>query len=251
MTRPAARLATLIVDDERPARERLKRVLAGDSRVDVTGEADSGEAAIELIETQNPVLVFLDIQMPGMTGFDVLRLVNDGDRPPWVVFVTAHDEYAVQAFELAAADYLLKPYSEDRVTRAIDRVVAAQPGRAADVLRQLPAQPWPSRLPVRFMKRVRLVDVADIAYVTSEHRVNQVYTHAGDRFWTPEALDALAARLDPDRFFRIHRSSLINVDADFEIEPWEDGRLKLHFAGGATLTAAREPARQLRDRFGF
>ena len=89
------------------------------------------------------------------------------------------------------------------------------------------------------------------AYITSEHRVNQVYTTDAERFWTPEALDQLARRLDPNQFFRIHRSSLINLDAEFEIEPWEDGRLKIRFESGAHLTAARGPAQELRDRFSF
>jgi two-component system LytT family response regulator len=242
---------TLVVDDERPARERLKRLLAKDPRIELLGEAADGETAIEQIETLQPELVFLDIQMPGMTGFDVLRLVQQTDLPPKVIFVTAHDEYAVKAFELAATDYLLKPYSEERLAQAIDRVIEQPPQDSEIILEQLQTDSYVARLPVRFMNRIRLLDVSRIAYITSEHRVNQVYTTDGERHWTPEALDQLARRLDPSQFFRIHRSSLINLSAEFEIEPWEDGRLKIRFESGALLTAARGPAQELRERFSF
>lgn len=244
-------MKTLIVDDERPARERLKRLLARDPRIKLLGEAADGETAIEHIETLRPELVFLDIQMPGMTGFDVLRLVQQSDQPPNVIFVTAHDEYAVKAFELAATDYLLKPYSGERLTQAIDRVIDRPPLDSEAVLDRLRTDSYVARLPVRFMNRIRLVDVSRIAYITSEQRVNQVYTTDGERYWTPEALDQLARRLDPSQFFRIHRSSLINLNAEFEIEPWEDGRLKIRFESGALLTAARSPAQELRERFDF
>jgi two-component system LytT family response regulator len=242
---------TLVVDDERPARERLKRLLAKDPRIELLGEAADGETAIEQIETLQPELVFLDIQMPGMTGFDVLRLVQQTDLPPKVIFVTAHDEYAVKAFELAATDYLLKPYSEERLAQAIDRVIEQPPQDSEIILEQLQTDSYVARLPVRFMNRIKLLDVSRIAYITSEHRVNQVYTADGERHWTPEALDQLARRLDPSQFFRIHRSSLINLSAEFEIEPWEDGRLKIRFESGALLTAARGPAQELRERFSF
>jgi two-component system LytT family response regulator len=242
---------TLVVDDERPARERLKRLLAKDPRIELLGEAADGETAIQQIETLQPELVFLDIQMPGMTGFDVLRLVQQTDLPPKVIFVTAHDEYAVKAFELAATDYLLKPYSEERLAQAIDRVIEQPPQDSEVILEQLQTDSYVARLPVRFMNRIRLLDVSRIAYITSEHRVNQVYTTDGERHWTPEALDQLARRLDPSQFFRIHRSSLINLSAEFEIEPWEDGRLKIRFESGALLTAARGPAQELRERFSF
>ncbi len=250
-------MKTLIVDDERPARDRLKRILARDPRIEVIGEADCGESAIVQIEERQPELIFLDIQMPGMTGFDVLRLLNEDHRPPKVVFVTAHDEYAVAAFEHAAADYLLKPYSESRLTQAIDRVLAQSANSPAEVLPELHKlhalhpQPYIRRLPVRSLQRIILLDVATIAYVVSEHRVNHVYTDEADRYWTPESLDALSQRLDPEMFFRIHRSTLINLTAKFQIEPWEDGRLRLHFNGGVTLIAARDPAQRLRAKLGF
>lgn len=236
----------LIVDDEAPARARLAQALEHETRVEVVGFAENGAQAVEAIESLHPDLVFLDVQMPELTGFDVLRLIDEHDRPA-VVFVTAYDEYAVKAFDAAAVDYLLKPFSDQRLRQAIDRVLAnvGAPSTIPDPVRYV------ERLPVRFLKRVRLLDVGDITHLVSEHRVINVYTRAGERFWTPETLDSLERRLDPDRFFRIHRSSLLNLDASIEIEPFEDGRLRVHLPNDVALTVARGPAKKLKAQLGI
>jgi two-component system LytT family response regulator len=242
-------LTTLIVDDEAPARARLVRALGADPRIRIIGEAVDGADAIEKIEALRPQLVFLDIQMPEVSGSDVARQIDVEPRPA-IVFVTAYDEHAVKAFELAAIDYLLKPWSTQRLQEAVTRAVArdaasgAQPPPSA-------SSAWVTRLPVRFLKRVRLVDVGDITHLISEHRVIRVYTRSGDSYWTPETLDALQARLDPATFFRTHRSSIVNLDAGLEIEPWEDGRLRVHLPHDAVVVVARDPARELRTRLGL
>jgi DNA-binding LytR/AlgR family response regulator len=248
------RISTLIVDDERAARKSLRRGLEADARIDVVGEAEDGPSAVALIEEKRPQLVLLDIQMPVMSGFDVLRVLQP-ECTPAVIFVTAYDEYAIAAFEVAAVDYLLKPFGEDRLRQAIDKVVARITGpwssTIQELLGNLSSVEYVRQLPVHARRRIRLLDVDLISHVVSENRVISVYDQEGHRYWTNETLDQLERRLDPEQFFRIHRSSLINLKSEFEIEPWEDGRLRLHLEGGKTLTVARKRAKLLRERTGF
>jgi DNA-binding LytR/AlgR family response regulator len=243
-----SKLKLLIVDDEEPARKKLTRQLIGNTQVEIIGEARDGPEALRLIEEKNPDVVMLDIQMPGMSGFDVVRLMQEPH--PQVIFVTAYDEHAIKAFEVAAADYLLKPVSDSRLLKALDKVKASR-HKATEILDVLEPAEFAQRLAVRHLKRVKLVQVSDICYVTSEHRVVYVVDKSGEKNWTNETLDQLMRRLDPEQFFRIHRSSIINLSASFEIEPWEDGRLKIHFPDGSELIAAREPALTLRKLLSF
>jgi two-component system LytT family response regulator len=248
-----SKLKLLIVDDEEPARKKLNRQLTGNSQVEIIGEARDGPEALRLIEEQKPDVVMLDIQMPGMNGFDVVRLMQEPH--PQVIFVTAYDEHAIKAFEVAAADYLLKPVSDSRLLQALDKVKLDMANqvkhKATEILDVLEPVEFAQRLAVRRLNRVKLIQVSDICYVTSEHRVVYVVDNSGEKNWTNETLDQLMRRLDPDQFFRIHRSSIINLSVSFEIEPWEDGRLKILFPDGVELVAAREPALALRKALGF
>jgi DNA-binding LytR/AlgR family response regulator len=247
------KLKLLIVDDEEPARKKLNRQLSDINQVEIIGEARDGPEALRLIEEKQPDVVMLDIQMPGMSGFDVVRLMQEPH--PQVIFVTAYDEHAIRAFEVAAVDYLLKPVSNSRLLQALDKVkfdkVKTSRHKATEILDVLEPAEFAQRLAVRHLKRVKLVQVSDICYVTSEHRVVYVVDKSGEKNWTNETLDQLMRRLDPEQFFRIHRSSIINLSASFEIEPWEDGRLKIHFPDGSELIAAREPALALRKLLSF
>ncbi len=247
-------ISTLIVDDEPAARKSLQRGLRGDARITVVGEAKDGPSAVTMIEEKKPQLVLLDIQMPVMNGFDVLRALAP-ECIPAVIFVTAYDEYAIAAFDVSAVDYLLKPFSEDRLREAIDKVAAKiegpWPSTIQGLLETLPNAEYVRQLPVHAQKKIRLLDVDSISHIVSEQRIIHVYDQEGHGYWTNETLDQLQKRLDPEQFFRIHRSSLINLKSGFEIEPWEDGRLRLHLKGGETLTVARERAKLLRERMGF
>ena len=245
-------LSVLIVDDERPARDRLRKLVEQRADLSLLGEAADGPSAVEQIEALHPDLVFLDVQMPAMDGFDVLRQLP-ADALPDIVFVTAFDRYAVKAFEVSAVDYLLKPVSDQRFAQALERVSQgreAQRAALGDVL-DAARSGYVRQLPVRFLKRVILLNVKDISHIISEHRVVNVYSRDGKRYWTNETLDHLQQRLDPDQFFRSHRSSILNLAAEFELEMWEDGRLKVHFGSGESLTIARDPAREIRSRLGF
>lgn len=244
----------VLVDDEPAARRKLQRLLEADARIEVVAVAEDGVQAVQQIQAHQPELVFLDIQMPSLTGFDVLRLLPERCNP-LIVFVTAYDEYALKAFEVSAVDYLLKPYSAERLQQSIDRAESLL-GRAESldsraVLSNLREPGYAQQIAAHSNKRIRLVNVGDIRYIVSEHRLVTIYTLDGERFWTNETLQQLQQRLDPQQFFRIHRSSLINLTAKFDIEPWEDGRLRLHYPDESTLTVAREPAKELRHRLGF
>jgi DNA-binding LytR/AlgR family response regulator len=200
------------------------------------------------IEEKKLDLVMLDIQMPGMTGYDVLRLLRPPE--PEIIFVTVFDEYAIKAFEVSATDYLLKPVSDERLLEAITKA-SSRAGKTAQILDALEPQVLASRIAVRYLNRVKLLAVDDISYITSEHRVVYIVDRKGDKHWTNETLDQLMKRLDPEMFFRIHRSSILNLSAPFEIEPWEDGRLKVHLPDQNTLTVARDPAATLRQLLHF
>jgi len=252
------KISTLIVDDESAARKKLCRLLANDQRVEVVGEAEDGLQAIELIRQHKPQLVLLDIQMPSISGFDVLRLIPD-EELPMVIFVTAFDEYAIKAFEVCAIDYLLKPFGQERLDQAIIKAQQTLQGSVSspaytpnrEVLSALSHDGYARQLAVHTHKRIRLINVEDISHIISEHRLINIYDNDNERYWTNETLQQLETRLDPQQFFRIHRSSLINLKASFELETWEDGRLRVHFPHEVSLTVAREPAKELRKRLGF
>jgi two-component system LytT family response regulator/two-component system response regulator LytT len=249
---PAIR--TLIVDDEKLARDRLVEFLAGVSDVAVVGEAGDGVAALKIIEEARPDLVFLDVQMPGMDGFEVLKALRG--PLPHVVFSTAYDEYAIRAFEVGAVDYLLKPFARARVEEAVGRVRArlGSAGNGPDwnsLLRQLDERRklYVTQIPVHSGKRILIVPVADVLWFGVEYRL--VYAHTNERaYMTNYTLRELEERVDPALFFRAHKSSLVNLRHVKEIVPWFGGRYKLvmrdHAASEVALSRAQ--ARELRAR---
>jgi DNA-binding LytR/AlgR family response regulator len=244
----------LIVDDEAPARERLKRLLANLDRVEVVGEAADGIQAVEAIESLRPDLVLLDIQMPGMDGFDVVEALAD---PPAIIFVTAYDEYAIRAFEIHALDYLLKPFSLKRLAQAVRRAqeaLAEEQDLAAQLgplLESLAAEGrYLMRLAVRHRDRIRVVDVDEVDWIGVEDE--QVMVHAGEQTYPiRRTLADLQARLDPVRFFRAHRSAIVNLDRIEEIVPWFKGSHILRLTTGAEVALSRAQARALRELLGW
>jgi DNA-binding LytR/AlgR family response regulator len=249
-----AALRTLVVDDEKLARDRLVGFLARLDGVELVGEAENGPQALALIETQHPDLLFLDVQMPGMDGFEVLKALRQ--RPPHVVFATAYDEYAIRAFEVQAVDYLLKPFARARVEDAVGRVRARVAAERAgpdleSVLRRLEDRQklHVSQIPVYAGKRILIVPVADVLWFSVEYRL--VYAHTQERgFMTNYTLRELEERLDPEVFFRAHKSSLVNLRHVREIVPWFGGRYKLVMrdAAGSEVVLSRAQARALRTR---
>jgi len=255
-------MRVLIVDDEPPARERLKRLLDGFAGVEIVGEAEDGIQAVELIEQENPDLVLLDIQMPGLDGFGVIEALED---PPPIIFVTAYDEHAIHAFEVNALDYLLKPFSRERLEKAVRRAQEAQvegqgPGvspaerfatRLDPLLESLAAQGrYLTRLAARDRDRIRVLDVDEVDWIGVEEE--QVFVHVGDdAYLVRRTLAELEARLDPTHFFRAHRSAIVNLDRVKEVIPWFKGSHKLRLTTGAEVDLSRAQARALRKVLGW
>ena len=247
-------IRTLVVDDEKLARDRLVGFLGAIGDVEVVGEAANGVEAVQLIEESQPDLVFLDVQMPGMNGFEVLRALRTA--PPQVIFATAYDEYAIRAFEVQAIDYLLKPLARARVAEAVgrarSRLPQERPGLDVDaVVRRLEEnrKALITQVPVHSGRRILLLPVEDIRWFGVEHRL--VYAHTGERaFMTNATLRELEARIDPEAFFRVHKASLVNLRHVKEIVPWFGGRYKLVMRdhAGSEVTVSRSQARTLRAR---
>ena len=242
-------MRTLIVDDEAPARERLKRYLADLQGVEVIGEARDGVQAVGMIEALSPELVLLDIQMPGLDGFGVLEAVED---PPAVIFVTAYDQYAIRAFEVHALDYLLKPFSKQRLAKALDhaREALAEGQDLGAQLRPLleglaTGGRYLTRLAVRDRESILVLDSLDVDWIGIDDE--KVVVHVGDQtFPVRRTLAELEARLDPKHFFRAHRSAIVNLDRIQEIIPWFKGSHVLRLTTGAEVDLSRAQARALR-----
>jgi len=247
-------MRTLIVDDECPARERLKRLLDDIEGVELIGEAESGMQALEMIERDRPDLVLLDIQMPGLDGFGVIEAVED---LPLIIFVTAYDEYAIHAFEVNALDYLLKPFSRARLEKAIRRAQESLTEeldfstRLGPLLESLAAQgQYLTRLAVRDRDRIRVLDVDEVDWISVEGE--QVIVHVGDQEYSiHRTLTELDTRLDPARFFRAHRSAIVNLDRVKEVIPWFKGSHILRLITGAEVDLSRARARALRKILGW
>jgi two-component system LytT family response regulator len=230
-------IRTLIVDDEPPARRRLRSFLAERSDVEVVGECGTVRAAVVAIEETRPDLVFLDVQMPEGDGFGVVDALG-GEGAPAIVFVTAFSEHAVRAFDVRAVDYLLKPFARDRLWEALDRV---RDHLAGSKVETVPLR----RLPVDMGRRIRLVDTDEIDYLRAEGNYVRVYAGA-QSYLIRETLTGLAGRLDPDQFLRVHRSLVVRLDRVREIETLDHGEFVLRLAGGTSLITGRsfrEPVR--------
>lgn len=245
-------IRALIVDDEPHARLRIRRFLENDATIEVIGECVDGESAVQSIRSNNPDLIFLDIQMPEMTGFDVVR--NLGLKMPVTVFVTAYDHYALRAFDANAIDYLLKPFSKQRFQRALLRAREQIAGRAGmnDIRRLLtglePTQPrYLDRLSVVHNGRILLINVEDIDWIKACG--NYALLCVGDQqYEIRETLSNLEERLDRRNFLRIHRSTMVNVHRIREIQPWFHGHHLVVLKNGLQLRMSRyqrEAASQL------
>ena len=247
-------IRTLVVDDEKLARDRLIGFLAKLDGIEVVGQATNGVEAVDRIRAEHPDLVFLDVQMPGMDGFEVLKALPD--PVPHVVFATAYDEYAIRAFEVQAIDYLLKPFARARVEEAVSRVRARLDRGTPtldveDVLRRLEEgrKEHLRQIPVHSGKRILLVPVEDVLWFGVEYRL--VYAHTAERaYMTNFTLRDLEERLDPEAFFRAHKASLVNMRQVKEIVPWFGGRFKLVMRDQAAseVPVSRAQARALRAR---
>jgi len=249
-----SRLRAVIVDDEPHARAKLRRFLARDARVELVGEAEDGVEALRVLEATRPDLLFLDIQMPEMDGFGVLEELEPTVNPR-VVFVTAHDQHALRAFEVRALDYLLKPVDQERFDEAVERAVEAHRAGTAvvdarSVLSELPGERRQlSRFLVRSRSRMVLVPAGRVDWIGSAS--NYVELHCGkETHLVRGTLQDLEERLDPSRFVRIHRSTIVNLERVRELHPWSHGDLMLVLDDGTELRLSRRYRDRLEGVFG-
>lgn len=245
-------LRCLIVDDEQLARERFRALLAkAEADIDIVGEAESGQKAIPLIYEQKPDVVFLDIQMPGLTGFEVLDLLSE--PRPHIIFVTAYDEYALRAFEVHALDYLTKPVRLERLARSLDYLadmhVRKNQSEKLESLRQERVTEPLSRLTVHIGQRLRVVGLNEILRIEAEDKLVYVFLADG-KFRTDFTLDELEARLSPKEFVRVHRSHLVRIEAVKELIPWFNGTYCIRLEDGAQLPVARRRSAIVKNLFG-
>ncbi len=288
---PDARaLRVLIADDEELARQRLEDLLRKEGGVEIAGVAENGESAIEAIRTLKPDLVFLDVQMPGRTGLEVVRTVGPENMPP-TIFVTAYDRYALDAFDVAAVDYLVKPFDDERFEQAFRRarrlVELNEVGRLTEQLRDLlqsemraagtaaagpgataggsgaagpgaagsspappPRTPYLERIAVEMRGQVRVVPVDTIEYITASGPYAEI--HVGDKTYViRERMQTLEERLDPSRFFRIHRSVIVRLERIEALLREPGGDYAVHLKSGARLSVSRNRVEPLEQWMGL
>jgi two-component system, LytTR family, response regulator len=270
--RPPIRV--LIVDDEPLARQRLEDLLRAEPGVEIVASVDNGTAAVEAVRSLRPDIAFLDVQMPGKTGIDVVREVGP-EAMPLTIFVTAYDRYALQAFDLAAVDYLVKPFDDERFEQAFqrarryvelegmgelrERLLAVLDGGARSAPASAPAaassvgspgaSPYLERIAVEMRGKVRVVPVSQIEYITASGPY--VELHTSERaYLIREAIHTLEEKLDPNRFLRIHRSIIVRVDLIDTFHRGAGGDYEVQLKSGARLRVSRSRREELERRLG-
>ncbi len=251
-------IRTLIVDDEPLARERIKRFLAAERDLELIGECAEGREAVAAIRTLKPDLVFLDIQIPELDGFGVLKAVG-GAGMPAVIFVTAYDRYALQAFDVNALDYLLKPYNRERFRKAVERARAQLSNGAQGELNERllsllenfksePSSRHLERLMIKSSGRVFFLRAAELDWIEAEG--NYLRLHVGrESHLLRETMNRLASKLDPNKFLRIHRSTLVNIERIKELQPLFSGDYVVILRDGKQLTLSRSYRDKLLELF--
>jgi two-component system, LytTR family, response regulator len=236
------KLRALIVDDEPLSRDRIRMLLAEHPDVDVVGECGDGASAVALIQQQKPDLVFLDVQMPELDGFDVLEQLGSAVLPG-VIFVTAYDSYAIRAFDVNAVDYLLKPVDPARLALALERARSDDgreetTDRLLSVVESFKRPRYRTRVVVRDQKGAFFLPVEKIDWL--EAADNYVRLHANDTsYLVRDTLKVMEASLDPERFVRVHRSAIVNLDRIERVEPWSRGEYAILLRDGTRLTSSR------------
>jgi two-component system LytT family response regulator len=258
-------IRVLIVDDEMLARQRVEDLLRGQDGIEIVAQASTGDSAVRAIREWKPDLVFLDVQMPGKTGLDVVREIGPASMPP-TIFVTAFDQHALAAFELAAVDYLMKPFDDERFEQALNRarhmIELEQVGRLSEQLVALlqgsqtsTQQPrsaqreYLERIAVEMKGQVRVVPVKQIDYIIASGPYAELHV-ADKRYVIRERMQALEERLDPSRFFRIHRSAIVRLDLVETLLRNPGGDYAVQLKGGVRLKVSRSRFEALEQRMG-
>lgn len=255
------RIKTLIVDDEPVARARIRRLLAEFSEIEIVGECADGFTAVSAILELAPDLLFLDIQMPGKTGFCVLEEIPEKSVPV-TIFITAYDQYALQAFEVSALDYLLKPFEKSRFEQAVERaklqitrVRANENARSSSSFASMLPIPvsktdYPERLIIKTGGRVLFIKIDEIECMKAYGNYVRIY-HKNAKYLLPQTLGNIERQLDPKKFLRIHRSSIVNIEYIKEMQQLFHGHQQIVLNSGIQLPVSRRYQHRLRKTFEF
>ncbi len=256
-----ANIKVLIVDDEPLARRSIRLLLERDENIDIVGECDNGSEAVELVRLKGPDLLFLDIQMPGMSGFDVLDALAESGQLPVIIFVTAFDEHAIRAFEFNALDYLLKPFSDERFERSMERARShIEQQEISDLSKKLlalaenlkngnlPAPEKTEAYTYRFMikagGRISFVKAEEIDWIEAADYYVKLHVGAKGHL-IRETMNELEKKMDPSMFARIHRSTIVNIDRIKELHPYFNGHYIVILDNGTKLKLSRSRREQL------
>lgn len=253
------KLQVLIADDERPAREFLKNILREFENISIVGEASDGAEAVEKIKELKPDLALLDLQMPEMSGLEVVKNLSE-DETPFIAFVTAYDEFAVQAFEINAIDYLLKPVEKNRLTETLKRVSerlneTKNSGENFSKLRtavqnyeQVISTEKLERIPIKKRGEIILVPVSEIASIIADGELLHITTDKNQKYVINFRLKDLEARLDAEKFLRLSRGALANLEMFAKVAPIVGGVYKITLKNGQEIVTSRQQSRILRDK---
>lgn len=243
------KIKTLIIDDEVLGRKIIREYLESHPDVEVMAECKDAHEALEAIEKYHPDLLFLDIHMPEMNGFELLEML---DEIPHVIFSTAYDQYALKAFEVNAVDYLLKPYVQDRFDLALERVIKDirhdqfDSDKIQNLLHSLqPEKKYLDRILVKQSGKILILNVDEIHWIEALEDYVNLHTDKGS-YLVLQSLSRMETKLDPHRFVRVHRSYIVNLESVEEMHPWPNGRLKCHMRDGHQIILSRAGAKRLK-----
>ena len=236
-------IQTVLADDEVLARQKLRQLLRNEPEIDVVGEGATARETIELVRATKPQLLFLDIQMPGMDGFDVAtEICSSNITPkPHIIFTTAHDQYALRAFEIHAMDYLLKPFTQERLSSAVERArkeITVNQHPAGNSAPGQTGSHYTTRIVFKSRGRIVFLPVSDIRWISAEENYVRICTQ-NETHLLRETMARLEEKLDPDMFLRVHRSSIVNLQHVKEVRTEADGEYAVVLVNGEKLTMSR------------
>ena len=245
---------TLIIDDEEPARMLIRSFLETNPAIEIAGEASNGFDGLKLIQNEKPDLVFLDIQMPKISGFELLELL---DEYPQIIFSTAFDEYAIRAFDFNAVDYLLKPYSRERFDQAVGEAMARigqQETQTTGLSRMaagvLPDGQFMDRIVVRTGQKIKVIPIDQVESIEAEDDYATIYTPEG-RYMKQMTMGYFEDHLDPEEFLRVHRSHIVRISRIVQLEPYDKDTKVLVMQSGKKIHASKAGMKRLKEVLGF
>jgi two-component system, LytTR family, response regulator len=242
----------IIIDDEELARALIRNYLKDFSGIEIIGECENGFEGIKAISDLKPDLVFLDIQMPKLNGFEMLELL---DNPPEIIFITAHNEFAIQAFEMNAVDYLLKPFSRERLISAVqkawERILSGtkQAGKITRLIQQ-PLTEKLERIVVKSGTKIRVIPIDKVTYLEAQDDYVMIYSDEGKHL-KQGTMKYYEDHLDESRFIRVHRSYIVRIDQVTQLEPYSKDTYTLKLRNGTSLKVSRNGLKSLKDKFNF